>query len=255
MVGSGLVEFAMPPQDARRPKKQPDDQQPVQLEAAPDTVLLRLARAGDQKAGSALVARHLPDMYHWAFHVLHKRDDAADAVQQTWAKVWRSEIHTSFRGFLRKTLDNCCIDTIREREKRRAMDSRELENANPIDHCSQEPSIKLVEDEQNSRVMAAVKKLNPKLRRVIELRLAGRSNKDIAEECGITPGTLQTRLQRAHRKLRGPLGELDPTLERHPGGENELPRKNGAVDHPTHQHPALAHDDIVDHPLLPGTKS
>jgi RNA polymerase sigma-70 factor (ECF subfamily) len=72
----------------------------------------------------------------------------------------------------------------------------------------QPPWAALVQAEDVARVRAAIERLSPEQRAVVEQRVdAGRTFAEIAAESGLPLGTVLTRMRQAHEALRKALGE------------------------------------------------
>lgn len=61
-----------------------------------DQLLVKQAIAGNSEAQARLFATHTPKLYRIAFNVLRNKEDAEDAVQDGWCRVY-SKLHT-FQG-------------------------------------------------------------------------------------------------------------------------------------------------------------
>lgn len=87
----------------------------------PDATLVARAQAGDPQAFSQLVERHQPALYAVALRMLGRREDALDAVQETFLAAYR---HLDrFRGdaalstWLHRIALNTCYDLLRKRRE------------------------------------------------------------------------------------------------------------------------------------------
>jgi RNA polymerase sigma factor (sigma-70 family) len=75
------------------------------------------------------------------------------------------------------------------------------------------PLDQLVSAEWYTRLDAAIETLPPRSQQIVRLRLAGYSYLEIAEELGITTGTINTLVVRAYQALRKALVADGPLLE------------------------------------------
>ncbi|WP_430785253.1 RNA polymerase sigma factor [Actinoplanes sp. G11-F43] len=62
----------------------------------PDSELVRRARLGDKRAFAAIVSRHGPALYRYAYRLLDEPGSVEDVLQETFIDAWRGL--PSFRG-------------------------------------------------------------------------------------------------------------------------------------------------------------
>lgn len=83
--------------------------------------LLQRARSGDDKAFVQIFQEHVPTLWRTAMGCLHDENDAADALQETTIKAWRTlpsfKGHADIGTWLTRILLNTCFDTLRARKK------------------------------------------------------------------------------------------------------------------------------------------
>src|SRR5450631_2550833 len=84
--------------------------------------LVERARAGDTQALQSLLAAARPRAMAAALKVLHNRDDAEDAVQDAFLKVWRClpafEGRSSFSTWIHRIVTNSSLDLLRKNGSR-----------------------------------------------------------------------------------------------------------------------------------------
>jgi RNA polymerase sigma-70 factor, ECF subfamily len=96
-------------------------EKPAPATADEDLALIQGAVAGDSEAQTRLFATHTPRLYRIALKVLRNKEDAEDAVQDTWRKAY-SKLHTfegrsSISTWLARIAINSAL-MIRRRNKR-----------------------------------------------------------------------------------------------------------------------------------------
>lgn len=113
-------------QHSRRAKRQitgalrPDP--PLRYDRLSDPILVRRAKHGDKHALEALCVRHQPRVERTARHLLRDPEDAADATQDTLARVctklgqFRGE--AAFTTWLHRLTINACRDLAQKRTSR-----------------------------------------------------------------------------------------------------------------------------------------
>jgi RNA polymerase sigma-70 factor (ECF subfamily) len=140
--------------------------------------------------------------------------DVDDIAQQALVDVWR---------FLRSSQDEptsiealtVTIATRRVADWRRRPDQK-MSFDSPLALDSAPSSAKTAEqccmteemtEERDQRLLAALEKLSPQQRQVIQLRLRGKTLDKVAEFLGISPGAVRSHYFRALKRLFGELGE------------------------------------------------
>ncbi len=169
---------------------------------------------GDRsKELDSIVSRDLPMFYKRALRFLGNAPDAEDAVQDALLSAYR---HLGqFRGqaqlstWLMTIVTNAALMQLRRRHNRYfSLDQEQGEEGltfserlrdskpSPEEVCSTE--------EARNRMVEAVQRLSPKLRRAFQLRdIDGLTTKEAACALGVPEGTVKARLARARAKLAG----------------------------------------------------
>lgn len=206
-----------------------------------DLELIRRLRHADRGVREAafrrLFDRHRRRAFDLAWRVLGDADLAADVVQEAFVSVHlngvRFEERAQFTSWFHRVVLNRSID-LRRRERRhrgataiRPATEETTEDGVPSDPRSPvgTPLDQTEATERAERVRNAVDRLSPKLAEVVLLRYPrGMSYDEIGEILGVPPGTVKSRLNRAHAALRAILGPLLADDGRHtpdgsgPGG-------------------------------------
>lgn len=177
-------------------------------ETRSDAELLAGCRAGDAAAQRALFDRHRDRVYTIALHYL-KGDEAGalDVTQDVFVRVFRTL--GTFRGdarigtWLYRIVVNACLDELRRR--RRVLYFGDVP---PALH----PAVPALEPEGlDADVAAALAALTPKLRMVVLLRhFEDLSYDEMAAALHCSPGTVASRLSRAHALLAQALAHRAP---------------------------------------------
>jgi RNA polymerase sigma-70 factor (ECF subfamily) len=182
--------------------------------------LVDKARAGDRAAFNDLLQAARPRAMAAALRILHNRDDAEDAVQDAFLKVWRClaafEGRSSFSTWIHRIVTNTSLDLLRRitsrAEPAERTDNRDhaVTDSEPSRHPT--PEAELGDFEIQRLVHAAVAALPAAHRQAVELReFEDRSYQEMAEIIQCPVGTVMSRLHHARHKLanqlRVPLGE------------------------------------------------
>jgi RNA polymerase sigma-70 factor (ECF subfamily) len=189
-----------------------------------DAAVVERARAGDHEAFRVLVERYQGRLFRLALRVLRDEEQARDAVQDAFHKVYRSldrfEGRSSFYTWVYRLVMNQCLDARRRDRSDRHVefeDERSVE-LRPEDagHPEPEPAAELERGELRSQMERAIAALPEDARRTFLLReVDGLSYAEIARSLRIPKGTVMSRLHYARRRLRAAL--LEAGVE-HPAG-------------------------------------
>ena len=180
----------------------------VETQGLSENDLMSLLKKGDHAAFEEIFRRYSTLLYAHAFNKLRDAEDAHDAVQEVFSKLWirrdQLVVGNNLAGYLFVAVRNQIFDIIRHKKVITAFEEsfREFEVANyPVtDHRVRENILaELIE-----REIAA---LPPRMREVFELRRKEHlSNKEIAERMGIKESTVADQMKKALRALRLKLG-------------------------------------------------
>jgi len=171
-----------------------------------DSTLLRRCQAGDEEAFEALFHKHKNLVYKTAYLMLGNGNEAEDALQEVFVKVYRSlatfqPSKGAFTTWLHRITVNHCLN---RRRKRRlsVLSLDEIPPASVSDH-SLAPDERLGEEEE---VQQALSQLSEKQRAVVILRYFWNlSYAEIAQTLGIPLGTVRSRLNLALKTLHREL--------------------------------------------------
>ncbi len=158
------------------------------------SALSRYARTGDPRAFEALIARYQSMVLGTCARVLRSAADAEDAAQETFLKLAKNA--GRIRGNAAAWLHACALGTATDLLRARGSRARAEADAGRIDAA---PS----EDERTWREIephldAALARLSEDERdAIVGHFLAGRSQKDLAKEAGVSAGTMSRRIERA----------------------------------------------------------
>ncbi|MCA9878593.1 MAG: sigma-70 family RNA polymerase sigma factor [Thermomicrobiales bacterium] len=177
-----------------------------------DTALVNAAR-GDPDAFDALYTRFADQILNYCYYRLGRWDDAEDAAQQIFANVYAAlpgfqDRGGSFRAWL-FTIASHEVANRRRYQRRRPTRS-------PLDENYEDPrptpeELAMVAERQE-RIRSLLKQLSEDQRCVLELRLAGLTDREIGDVLGRTPGAVRGVQARGVSRLRSLLG-FRPTRE------------------------------------------
>jgi RNA polymerase sigma-70 factor (ECF subfamily) len=164
-------------------------------------------RAGDPDAVRALYDLYGGPVYTVARSIVHDPELAADVVQQTFVKAWRSaarfDAARELAPWLYSIARHTAIDALRT-ESRPTRGGHQPEVEVEVDGESIERTWERFE------VRRAIDALPPDEREVVRRsHLLGETHEQIAEQLQVPVGTVKSRSARAHKRLASALAHLD----------------------------------------------
>ena len=181
------------------------------------TDLERRAKQGDQKAFEQLVLDNQNRIYALALRLCGDREEAADLAQEAFVKAWQGlssfQGESSFSTWVYRLTTNLCIDHLRKKRRREAvesvvsLDATDGGWAEPADWES-DPQRLLERSERGRALARGLARLPDWQRQALVLReLSGLSYQEIAAALDIDLGTVKSRIARARLSLRKVLLE------------------------------------------------
>ncbi len=189
-----------------------------------ETDLIARLRAGEEQAYETLVRAHSPRMLAVARRFLGDGDDAHDAVQEAFISAFRAmerfEGSARLSTWLHRIVVNAALMKLRSRRRKPEQSIDELLPTFLSDGHQAEPAVPwkpidaLVRREARDLVRHSIDQLPESYRTVILMRdIEELDTAETAEELGVSPGVVKTRLHRARQALRK---LLDPQLRGDP---------------------------------------
>ena len=191
---------------------------------AAEQMLVVAAKNGDEQAFEALFKRHRQKILRVVRRYAHVREDAEDIVQQSFQKAFiylhRFEGKSSFSSWLTRIAINEALMLLRrgrmlrevsiDESSNREETSRDLE----LSDLSPDPEASCLRREAARILSAAMHKLTPRVRTVIELRELGElSTQETALRMGLSVAAVKARVFHGRRELRKTLESLEFTTK------------------------------------------
>lgn len=176
----------------------------------PDWAALARVAAGDGEAFTPLVERHQDRVLAVCQRFLGDRDEALDAAQEVFLKVFRHAGRAQPRGklftWVYRIAVNHCLNRMRRRKIVRFLSLGALaeEGAPAFEPASEAPDAEaeLAARERWRRTRRAIDALPENQGAVVILaKFEGLSQKEVAAVLGVTEGAVESRLVRAMRRL------------------------------------------------------
>lgn len=145
------------------------------------------------------------------------REDALDLFQEACLKAWRNrqgfKEGYSVKWWMAQIIKNAGFDLFRKRRNRAATDlsfdftfeGEEVSTLDVLADPEDDPARIHMNHEGVLHIMAQVDSLHPRYSRAFRSMLAGKSYLQIAEDEGISEGTVKSRINRARNILRREL--------------------------------------------------
>lgn len=173
-----------------------------------DRETIEACRRGDRDAFRALFESYQDRVYSIALRYTGDRAQALDIAQDVFVKLLKSmgdfRGESGFETWLYRLVVNRCLDQRRSARRWIALVEGFFGRSNAASALDD-----LLRSEMRERVQGAVAMLAPEQRIVVVLRYTeGLSYDEIARITGVSPGTVASRLNRAHKFLEKRLKRL-----------------------------------------------
>ena len=172
-------------------------------EAGESAGLIARARAGDLEAFDQVMRLHERQVLGTALRLLGNVEDAQDAAQETFLRLYKSLSRLpdiqEIRNWLYRVTVNICNDMHRQRRRRR---TEPLSGTDPVS-SELDPELAWVHQERGRLVEMALQKLPEKERAAVVLRdVQGLRTREVAEILGSSEVTVRSQICVARAKLK-----------------------------------------------------
>ena len=175
-----------------------------------DELLIKKAQTGDLAAYGELIRRHQDRVYNMAFKMLNSPEDAKDASQDVFVRVFKSlssyDFRASYTTWLYRVATNVCLDMLRKRSKelqRNLPFGEEKVSEKHMRDDRPSPEEVYIEREKLKDLRKAVSDLPEDYRMALILHhYQGLGYKEVAEVLKLPENTVATRIYRAKKMLK-----------------------------------------------------
>lgn len=185
----------------------------------PETELIKRCKSGDRDAFNELVEKYQTRVVNIAYSMLSDHDDALDAAQEVFVRVYRSmdsfREKSSFSTWLYRITSNICADFLRRRQRNPRVisisidsDTDNNEGDKELRDNSPTPDEQMEISERHRLVREALAEMKSEYREVVTLfDIEGLSYKQISDILKVPEGTVKSRLSRARISMKKILSE------------------------------------------------
>jgi RNA polymerase sigma-70 factor, ECF subfamily len=188
-----------------------------QTEASADLELVAAARAGSNAAFEQIQRRYSRRLYVRILSITRNREDAEDALQETFLRAYMAlgtfEGRSQFASWLTRIATNSALMLLRRRRVRAEVSyERPSEAGEPavtidVRDTALDPEQLYDLRQRSDSVLRAISKLNTTLRTPLTTRISQEcSVKELAQTLGLSLATVKARLWRARKKLANATG-------------------------------------------------
>lgn len=181
-------------------------------EAAQEIEAIKRAQQGDPEAFGPLVQRYQQRVFSLVYHLVRRRDEVEDLVQEIFVKAFRAirsyNFQSSFSTWLSRVATNHCYDYLRHERASRVSfywqmgedSQRDLEsNAESLPEAGLDHENRIV---LRDLVDKLLNRAPPNDRQILILKeLQDYSIEEIAEILRLKPTTVKVRLHRARKRM------------------------------------------------------
>jgi RNA polymerase sigma-70 factor, ECF subfamily len=182
------------------------------------------ARNGDEQAFAELVREFHPKVHNMAVSFTGNAETADDLCQEIFLKAYTAlpgfRFKSEFGTWLYRIAINHIRDFLRKKKSLREISMESIGDLPAAFDLEKDVERRRSEAEVSALLRCALENLSPNDRIILTLRdIQGLPYEEIAHRLRLSPGTVDSRLHRARKKLRK---HLSPLL-REEGGRNALP--------------------------------
>lgn len=180
--------------------------------------IIKKIKKGDQQAFAQLVEEYKDRVYYVCFRMLGNRQEAEDAAQETFLKVYMNidqyDLSRTFSTWLFRIATNVSIDRLRKKKPDYSLDAEIVGSDGQtmyqqLEADTRSPETEVETMEVQAWVQEAISTLPPKYRTVITLKyMNDLSLKEISEILDIPVATVKTRIHRGREALRKKLRQF-----------------------------------------------
>ncbi|MGD2294390.1 MAG: sigma-70 family RNA polymerase sigma factor [Candidatus Aminicenantes bacterium] len=173
--------------------------------------LVRRSQEGDEEAFGALVNKYKIKVFHLAYSLTHNLETADDLAQEVFIKAYlalkKFKGQSEFGTWVYRIAVNHCRDFLRKKSRMSQISFEDIQDKVALRENETSPEDREREDEERKKLIhQAIQTLPEKHRVILSLRdIQGFSYDEITKILNLSPGTVDSRLHRARKKLKNKL--------------------------------------------------
>lgn len=186
-----------------RPESQDGTASSADLDDCDDRVVVDAFLAGRREAFDVIVRRHRRSIYLLCHRFVGNHEDASDLSQDVFVRAFKGLARFKHESALSTWLYRVCVNTCLNRVSAKVPETEPVEAADLVDAGATNPLQEIVKQERAARVRRAIRKLPPKQRATLILRVYHElSHDEIARILGSTVGAAKANLFHALGNLK-----------------------------------------------------
>lgn len=173
-----------------------------------DSVRVSALKKGSHLAFTELFAKYNVPLYYLAWHFLSDKEQARDAVQQVYLKLWETKEHLNeslnFKSYLFVMMKNHLLNQLRDIQKTSLTDIAEADGLKSELNIADE----IETQELSAELLSAIERLSPQKKRICKLKVyEGKTNTEIAGLLNISVNTVKVQYNQIIKELRAHVTE------------------------------------------------
>ncbi|MFQ5594411.1 MAG: sigma-70 family RNA polymerase sigma factor [Anaerolineae bacterium] len=167
-----------------------------------DALLGRVAlESPDEAEFEALFLAHYDEVYRLLFRIVGSRQEAEDLAQETFLRLYRQRFpvdrERNMRAWLYRVATNLGLNALRGRRRREQRIAAAAHQATAISDSPLDPAEAALRRDEREAVRRVLAGLPPRQAKLLLLRHAGLTYRELADAIGVAPGSVGTLLARA----------------------------------------------------------
>ena len=175
--------------------------------------LVKKSQLGDKSAFEELVKRHQELVFSLSFKLTGNRELANDVAQEAFIRAWKAigkfRGDSTFGTWIYRITVNTAWTLRKKAKKHYSLNIEDTQEPVVVDE-KKDPELVAINSDLSLVLRKALNQIPLEQRIIVELKnIEGRSHKEIADYLDISVTAAKVRLQRAHKKLRNILEEIE----------------------------------------------
>lgn len=177
--------------------------------------LIEESKQNNQMAFKQLVETYQYNVYRLALRLLCDVEDARDAVQETFIRVWKNlhrfDSNMKFSSWIYRITTNLCFDLLKSNKYRNQKHTLEIEKNEYVSILSQEDTEQTMTNKELLKIITSLThQLTPKQKMVFTLcDLEGMGVNEMKQITGLSATRIKSNLYLARKFIRNKLNSIE----------------------------------------------